>query len=78
MSPNENKQLLYYILTCNNNQDRTIYQKRQLNGALNRVPTNFYEQVWYILNKSPFGIKIYDHHLTQVYFNLLNMLKFDT
>lgn len=65
LSPNQIKQLLYYILTCNNNPDRTIYQKRQLDGSLNRVPCNFYEQVWYILNKSPYGIKIYDYHLPQ-------------
>jgi phosphorylase kinase alpha/beta subunit len=66
LSPNQLKQLLYYILTCNNNHDRTVYQKRQLDGALNRVPINFYEQVWYILNKSPYGIKVYDYHLPQV------------
>jgi hypothetical protein len=47
---------------------RTIYEKRQLDGSLNRVPMNFYEQVWYILNKSPLGIKIYDYHLPQVGF----------
>ena len=65
MSPNQIKQLLYFILTCNNNQERSVYQKRQLDGALNRVPMNFYEQAWYVLNKSPFGIKIYDHLLPQ-------------
>lgn len=66
LSPNQIKQLLFFILTCNNNPERTIYQKRQLDGALNRVPSNFYEQVWYILNKSPHGIKIYDYLLPQV------------
>jgi phosphorylase kinase alpha/beta subunit len=66
LSPNQIKQLLYYILTCNNNPDRTIYQKRQLDGALNRVPMHFYEQMWFILNKSPYGIKVYDYHLPQV------------
>lgn len=66
LSPNQIKQLLNFILTCNNNQDRSVYQKRQLDGALNRVPLNFYEQLWYILNKSPMGIKIYDYHLPQV------------
>ena len=66
LSPNDIKQLLFYILTCNSNLERSIYQKRQLDGALNRVPNNFYEQVWYILNKSPYGIKIYDYLLPQV------------
>jgi phosphorylase kinase alpha/beta subunit len=65
LSPNDVKQLLFFILTCNNNPDRTMYQKRQLDGALNRVPLNFYEQIWSILNKSPHGIKIYDYHLPQ-------------
>ncbi|CAF0884251.1 unnamed protein product, partial [Brachionus calyciflorus] len=65
LSPNQIKQLLNYILTCNCNQDRTVYQKRQLDGSLNRVPLNFYEQAWYILNKSPMGIKIFDYHLPQ-------------
>jgi phosphorylase kinase alpha/beta subunit len=65
MSPNQIKQLLHFILTCNNNQERTIYQKRQLDGALNRVPMNFYEQAWFILNKSPNGIKIFDYLLPQ-------------
>lgn len=65
LSPNEIKQLLYYILTCNTNQERNIYEKRQLDGALNRVPMNFYNQAWYVLKKSPYGIKIYDYHLPQ-------------
>lgn len=47
---------------------RTIYQKRQLDGALNRVPPNFYNKAWFVLQKSPFGIKIYDYHLPQVAF----------
>lgn len=82
LSPNEIKQLLYFILICNNNPDRTIYQKRQLDGALNRVPLNFYEHAWFILNKSPGGIKIYNYLLPQVkkhliflfenFFNFLN------
>lgn len=65
LSPNDVKQLLYFILTCNSNPERTIYQKRKLDGALNRVPTGFYEHVWYILKKSPYGIKINGFHLPQ-------------
>ena len=26
---------------------------------------SFYEETWFILNKSPFGIKIFDYHLPQ-------------
>ncbi len=36
-----------------------------MDGALNRVPSSFYEEAWFILNKSPFGIKIFDYHLPQ-------------
>lgn len=65
LSPNAFKQLLFYILSCNTNDERTTYQKRQLDGALNRVPENFYNKSWLLLKKSPFGIKIYDYHLPQ-------------
>jgi hypothetical protein len=66
LSPNEIKQLLYYILTCNTNPDRSIYRKRHLDGALNRVPNRFYECVWSALKKSPSGIQLFDYHLPQV------------
>ncbi|CAF4594464.1 unnamed protein product [Rotaria socialis] len=52
ISPNEIKQLLYYVFTTNlqqstlqggDIQQRSSFQKRQMDGALSRVPTNFYE-----------------------------------
>ncbi|GFR83463.1 phosphorylase b kinase regulatory subunit beta [Elysia marginata] len=36
----------------------TPFQKRQLDGALNRVPKDFYDKVWEILEKTPGGIKV--------------------
>ncbi|CAF1066408.1 unnamed protein product [Rotaria sp. Silwood1] len=67
ISPNDIKQLLYYVLTTNLQQPtlqgaeiepRSSYQKRQMDGALSRVPTNFYEHVWSILERTPKGIKL--------------------
>ncbi len=36
----------------------TIYQVRQLNGSLHRVPPNFYEDMWHVLCRTPGGIRI--------------------
>ncbi|CAF2643856.1 unnamed protein product [Rotaria sp. Silwood2] len=67
ISPNDIKQLLYYVLTTNSQQSslqgadieaRSSFQKRQMDGALSRVPTNFYEHVWSILERTPKGIKL--------------------
>jgi hypothetical protein len=43
----------------------TVYQVRQLSGCLIRVPRNFYEDIWYILKKTPGGIYFNDQHLPQ-------------
>lgn len=45
---------------------RTPLQKRQLEGALNRVPKDFYNRVWEILEKTPGGIKVAGYLLPQV------------
>jgi phosphorylase kinase alpha/beta subunit len=44
---------------------RTPFQKRQLDGALNRVPKDFYDRVWKILEKTPGGIKVSGYQLPQ-------------
>lgn len=46
--------------------DRTMIWNRQLDGALNRVPSDFYERVWRILERTPAGIKVAGYHLPQV------------
>ncbi|KAL7754215.1 hypothetical protein RI367_000196 [Sorochytrium milnesiophthora] len=39
-----------------------VYRKRKNDGALNRVPSEFYPRVWYVLDRSE-GITIYDKNL---------------
>ncbi|KAK6050538.1 hypothetical protein COOONC_10338 [Cooperia oncophora] len=44
----------------------TPLQTRRLNGALNRMPVNFYDRVWTILSRSREGIVIASQFLPQV------------
>lgn len=39
---------------------------RQLDGYLNRVPREFFERVWHILERTPPGIKLSGYILPQV------------
>ena len=39
--------------------------RRQLLGSLGCVPTSFCEKIWYILERTPKGIQLYEHHLPQ-------------
>lgn len=50
---------------------RSSFQKRQMDGALCRVPSDFFEHVWSILERTPGGIKLCDVVLPQV--NLVSM-----
>jgi phosphorylase kinase alpha/beta subunit len=36
-----------------------------LDGALNRVPPDFYDRVWQILERTPGGLKVAGYHLPQ-------------
>ena len=45
---------------------RSIIWNRQLDGALNRVPGDFYDRVWAILERTPAGLKVAGYHLPQV------------
>ncbi|CAF4607882.1 unnamed protein product [Rotaria socialis] len=67
LSPNEIKQLLYFVLTTDSQQQtlpggeidqRSSFQKRQMDGALCRVPSDFFEHIWSILERTPGGIKL--------------------
>ncbi|GFN77190.1 phosphorylase b kinase regulatory subunit beta, partial [Plakobranchus ocellatus] len=60
LSPHEVKCMVWSVLTKNTMEAalRTPFQKRQLDGALNRVPKDFYDKVWEILEKTPGGIKV--------------------
>ncbi|CAF4180549.1 unnamed protein product, partial [Rotaria sordida] len=74
LPPNEIKQLLYYTLTSDIQQapmqasdveQNSSFQKRQMDGALCRVPADFFEHVWSILERTPGGIKLCGAFLPQ-------------
>ena len=68
LSPYQIKQLLLSILVHKQDEcdHRTPLQRRQLDGALSRVPKDFYERVWQILERTPGGIKVAGYLLPQV------------
>jgi phosphorylase kinase alpha/beta subunit len=63
MPPFEIKQLLQATLW--QDSTRSALYQRQLNGALNRVPGNFYVKVYGILKKTPGGISLRGKSLPQ-------------
>uniref|UniRef100_A0A0B7AGG0 Phosphorylase b kinase regulatory subunit n=1 Tax=Arion vulgaris TaxID=1028688 RepID=A0A0B7AGG0_9EUPU len=67
LSPHQVKCMVWHVLTKNTLEAhlRTPFQKRQLDGALNRVPKDFYDKVWEILEKTPGGIKVAGYLLPQ-------------
>ncbi|XP_005099610.1 phosphorylase b kinase regulatory subunit beta isoform X2 [Aplysia californica] len=67
LSPHQVKRMVWSVLTKNYLEAdlRTPFQKRQLDGALNRVPKDFYDKVWEILEKTPGGIKVLGYLLPQ-------------
>lgn len=71
MSPSAIKKLLYTILDRKPSEgsyysnDRSIMWNRQLDGYLNRVPREFFERVWHILERTPPGIKLSGYILPQ-------------
>jgi hypothetical protein len=44
-----------------------------MDGALCRVPTDFFEHIWSILERTPGGIRLCDAFLPQVNFELIRM-----
>ncbi|XP_046550516.1 LOW QUALITY PROTEIN: phosphorylase b kinase regulatory subunit beta-like [Haliotis rubra] len=67
ISPHQVKEMMLTVLTRNTSEAdiRTPFQKRQLDGALNRVPKDFYDRVWEILERTPGGIKVAGYLLPQ-------------
>ena len=45
---------------------RTVIWNRRLDGCINRVPPDFYECVWQILEHTPGGLKVTSCSLKQV------------
>uniref|UniRef100_K1RC00 Phosphorylase b kinase regulatory subunit n=1 Tax=Magallana gigas TaxID=29159 RepID=K1RC00_MAGGI len=77
LSPNDVKGMLIAVLVRNVYEAdlRTPLQKRQLDGALNRVPKDFYDRVWSILEKTPYGIKVAGYLLPQTFMVVSTMLE---
>ena len=53
-------------VTVSRRDERPIYFHRQLEGALNRVPYDFYDRLWHILERTPPGLKVAGYYLPQV------------
>lgn len=62
--PSRVKELLWIVLTCEgqiNDRDlapRNVLEQRQLDGAMHRVPPDFYSLVWKILGRSDCGFQL--------------------
>ncbi|KFM76788.1 Phosphorylase b kinase regulatory subunit beta, partial [Stegodyphus mimosarum] len=68
LSPSELRKVLYRVLTLAENGSNTklsIHQRRQIEGALCRVPKNFYDRVWDIMTRTTEGIIVEGYHLPQ-------------
>lgn len=74
LSPSQIKRLLLQVVKKRPSLDeesgrvigkRPIYFTRQLDGALNRVPNDFYDRVWHILERTPPGLKVAGYYLPQ-------------
>ncbi|KAI0220911.1 Phosphorylase b kinase regulatory subunit beta [Lamellibrachia satsuma] len=77
LSPSAIKRLLLQVLTCSSHREllqsyvrgcsshRSVLWNRQLDGALNRVPPDFYDRVWHILERTAGGLKVAGYHLPQ-------------
>nr|XP_018669619.1 phosphorylase b kinase regulatory subunit beta [Ciona intestinalis] len=65
LSPSDVKKLLFDVLDVANHTDLSWLQRRQITGALNKTPPDFYAKVWLILERSPDGFVINSHHLPQ-------------
>ncbi|XP_065068893.1 phosphorylase b kinase regulatory subunit beta-like isoform X1 [Rhopilema esculentum] len=71
LPPSAIKQLLKSLLNKKGNvlfwdvTPRSWLQMRQLEGALNRVPSHFYSSVWTILECVPGGLRLGSHYLPQ-------------
>ncbi|XP_035712716.1 probable phosphorylase b kinase regulatory subunit beta isoform X2 [Folsomia candida] len=65
-SPSEVRRLLQIVLDIGEHPDKlSVFQRRQIEGCLCRVPTNFYGKVWHVLRKTPGGIIIAGKTLPQ-------------
>lgn len=60
LSPSQIRKILFKVLT---DDSLEVYQKRQIEGALCRVPRDFYDKVWDVLRRLKGGVLVFGQHL---------------
>ncbi|XP_029835256.2 probable phosphorylase b kinase regulatory subunit beta isoform X1 [Ixodes scapularis] len=67
LSPSELRKVVYQVFTLRDNADIRMSQHctRQIEGALCRVPKDFFDRVWDVMTRTPGGIVVGGHHLPQ-------------
>lgn len=73
LSPSQIRKVLLKVLT---DQELTTLQRRKIDGALGRVPKDFYDKVWDILNRLKGGLRICGSNLESNY-TLTQMTKYE-
>merc|ERR1719365_581343 len=71
LPPSKVRALLHDVLRVTTGDEEvgdglSDHQIKQLNGALLRVPDNFYPSIWQILKKCPGGLRFGEERLAQV------------
>lgn len=62
LSPSEIKALLEEILTSSNRDDLGAFRRRQLEGVLNKAPSDLYHNVWLLFERSSGQGSADDYH----------------
>ncbi|KAL3244039.1 hypothetical protein MRX96_019610 [Rhipicephalus microplus] len=67
LSPSELRKVVYNVFTLRDSTDIKLSQHctRQIEGALCRVPKDFFDRVWDVMTRTPGGIVVAGHHLPQ-------------
>lgn len=65
LSPSDLKSLLLEVLSVKHNSNICLLKQKQVFGALNRSPADFYSKVWLVLERSPEGLIINEQNLKQ-------------
>lgn len=73
LSPSQIRKVLFKVLT---DQELSTLEKRKIDGAMGRVPRDFYDKVWDILTRLKGGLRIRGAHLESQY-ALTQMTKYE-
>ncbi|XP_064467094.1 probable phosphorylase b kinase regulatory subunit beta isoform X3 [Ornithodoros turicata] len=67
LSPNELRKVVHSVFTLRDDPHIVMsqYRRRQIEGALCRVPKDFFDRVWDVMTRMPGGIVVMGHHLPQ-------------